>query len=168
MLIKYKAYLPFAIFFILITCIAVKTTNHKEPNLDYPQDLSFDYNKLQPFFGNTLPQAPKGKYLVQIFSSWCTTCRHNYRNSLDIVKKHRVRILGVVMDDDKQNILNLLKDNQENPYFLIVGIDKYTGTELGIKAIPTTFLVDENGKILVKVTGNLSEELFRHAILPKY
>ena len=62
-------------------------------------------------------------------------------------------IIGINYKDDKEDASKFLKKHGD-PYDFI-GIDKdgFFGIEMGITGVPETFVVDENGKVIIRHVG---------------
>ncbi len=98
----------------------------------------------------------KGKYvLIDFWAAWCGPCRKENPNVVKLYQKYRnenFEILGVSLDRTKQAWLKAIADDglqwkhvSDLKYFNSAAADAYQ-----ITAIPQTFLIDPQGKILIK------------------
>ena len=95
--------------------------------------------------------------LINFFASWCNECAEEKVEFLRF--KEIAKIVGVVFQDKKENIIKYLED--ANPYDYIFFDNGETAIEYGITGVPETFVV-KDGKIIKKFLGRFSpEELVR-------
>jgi peroxiredoxin len=103
----------------------------------------------------------KGKYvLVDFWASWCAPCRKENPNVVEAYKKFHDKgldIVGVSLDTKKDAWLKAINHDGLTWFHVsdLKGWDGNIEKELGIKVVPTNFLLDKNGKVIAK---NLREE----------
>ena len=105
--------------------------------------------------------------LINFFASWCAPCKAEHPLLFEIKKNFpSMFILGVNMQDVKEDAINFLKDDG-NPYDY-VGIDKsgFVGIEFGVVGLPETFLVYKSNKIIYKYLGPLTKDIIQNEIIP--
>lgn len=113
----------------------------------------------------------KGKYvLVDFWASWCGPCRAENPNVLkayNLYKDKNFTVVGVSLDDKGENWKKAIKDDAM-PWTQVSdlkGWENEVSTYYGIRGIPSTLLIDPNGKIIAKdlrgeILNKKLEELF--------
>jgi len=107
------------------------------------------------------------KYLINIWGTWCVACRQEHEALLRIAKQGVVPIIGIDWKDDMsmaQSWLNQLG----NPY-AATGFDGegHVAIDYGVYGAPETFLVDEQGKVIYKYVGSMTDEVWQNSFLPR-
>jgi peroxiredoxin len=107
----------------------------------------------------------RGKYvLLEFWASWCGPCRAENPNVLDNYEKYHAKgleILAVSLDDKKDAWLKAIKDDGLEWAHVsdLKGWKNEVAKEYNIRAVPSNFLIDKEGKIVaVNLRG---EELTR-------
>ncbi len=104
----------------------------------------------------------KGKKysLINVFASWCTTCRAEHQILLQLKSLGIVDLYGVAWRDINQNTKKYLTESG-NPFKKVAADNQALFSKLiGVKAVPETFLVDEKGRVVWRYSGNLEETAF--------
>jgi len=95
--------------------------------------------------------------LVNVWATWCPTCRAEHEFLLSIAAQENVRIFGVNYHDQRAAAQQWLID-LGNPYvFSVFDPQGDLGIDLGVVGAPETYLIDANGMVIDKVTGELNE-----------
>jgi len=96
------------------------------------------------------------KVILNFFATWCPPCRAEipdferfHQNNKDIV------LIGVNIQEDKKAVEEFLKSMGVS-YIVLLDKEGKIATNFGIEGIPTTFLLDENGKIVAKNVGMMT------------
>jgi cytochrome c biogenesis protein CcmG/thiol:disulfide interchange protein DsbE len=103
--------------------------------------------------------------LLNVWATWCISCRQEHPFLLDIAEKG-TPIYGVNYKDDVEMARKWLKD-LEDPYeFSIVDADGRLGIDLGVFGAPETYIVDKAGIIRYKHVGVVSDKVWQETLLP--
>jgi len=105
--------------------------------------------------------------LVNVWATWCPTCRAEHEELLRIHKDSGLPIIGINYKDDPAQA-RLWLQRLGNPYeFNIVDRDGQLGVELGVYGAPETFLVDASGTIVYKRVGEVNRSVWEREIKPR-
>ncbi len=161
---------PLAIFLVLIGFFAVGLRlNPREvpsPLIGKPAP-NFLLPQLHAEQSTIAPTDMHGKvWLLNVWASWCTSCRQEHQVLLDLAKRGNVPIIGLDYKDDRAAGLEWLRE-QGDPYLLSASDrDGRVGIDFGVYGVPETFLIDKNGTIRYKHIGPLTPQALDEKILP--
>lgn len=115
------------------------------------------------FTSETLTQG--GVKLVNYWASWCAPCRIEHPVLMEIAASG-VPVYGVNYKDDPAKAMNFLSD-LGNP-FVGLGADNSgrNALEWGVYGVPETFVIDGEGKVLMRFAGPVTAEVFENRIRP--
>ncbi|MBP6014341.1 MAG: DsbE family thiol:disulfide interchange protein [Alphaproteobacteria bacterium] len=104
--------------------------------------------------------------LINIFASWCITCRVEHPILLKHAKANRVAIYGLAWKD-KPDELKAWLEELGNPYTAIADDAKgRTAIDFGVTGAPETFIVDKRGRIRFKQVGAIDDYIWTNTIEP--
>jgi peroxiredoxin len=98
----------------------------------------------------------KGKYvLIDFWASWCKPCREENPNVVRLYNQYKDKsfeILGVSLDDNKENWVKAINDDKLTwPHVSdLKGWESTAAATYQISQIPTTYLLDKEGKIIAR------------------
>jgi len=108
----------------------------------------------------------RGPALVNVWATWCPTCRAEHEELLRIHRETGLPIIGVNYKDDSAQARDWLQ-RLGNPYvFNIVDSTGSLGVDLGVYGAPETFLVDASGTIVYKRVGDVNRIVWMREIKP--
>ena len=105
--------------------------------------------------------------LLDFFATWCGPCKIEIPWFMEMERKHRDRgfaVLGVSMDDEGWDIVKPFLAELGVNYRVVIGNDATAQLYGGVDALPTTFLIDRNGKIASVHIGLASRKDFEDGI----
>ena len=104
--------------------------------------------------------------LVNVWASWCVTCRKEHQVLMNIAKNNNLKFIGINYKDTKSDGQEYLKV-MGNPFDEIVfDPNGEIGIELGVYATPETFLINRDGLIIHKHIGEITKEIWNENFLP--
>ena len=110
----------------------------------------------------------KGKVvLLDFFATWCGPCKIEIPWFMEMERKNKDRgfsVLGVSMDDEGWEVVKPFLADLGVNYRVVIGNDATAQVYGGVDALPTTFLIDRNGKIAAVHVGLTGKKVFEDGI----
>ena len=105
-------------------------------------------------------------WLLNVWASWCVSCREEHPVLMALSHKNIVPILGLDYKDKNEEGEAWLR-NGGNPYTLVAtDADGRVGIDYGVYGVPETYLIDKQGVIRYKQIGAITHENLQKKILP--
>lgn len=104
--------------------------------------------------------------LVNVWATWCPTCRAEHEELNRLKREHGLRIVGVNYKDDAGKALRWLAELGDPYEFNVQDPDGSLGVELGVYGAPESFLLDAQGVIRYKRVGDVNPRVWRDEIEP--
>jgi len=113
------------------------------------------------------PMDMKGKvWLLNVWSSWCATCKEEHPLLVALARQNIVPIYGLDYKDKRADGMAWLSQ-AGNPYVLsAVDLDGRVGIDYGVYGVPETYLIDKQGIIRYKQIGAITVQSLKEKILP--
>ena len=106
-------------------------------------------------------------YVFNVWGTWCGGCRLEHNVLLQMRHADLVPIIGLDWKDNDAEALSLLAQ-LGNPYELIaVDHDGREAIDWGVYGAPETFLVNDQGVVVYKYIGPLTQEAWEREFLPR-
>ncbi|NJD26165.1 MAG: DsbE family thiol:disulfide interchange protein [Betaproteobacteria bacterium] len=133
------------------------------------------------------PKDMQGKvWLLNVWSSWCVSCRDEHPVLVDFARRSGVPLIGLnykevrgdggydmaKIDAAQEQQLAIRRANgwlneHGNPYQLtVLDLDGRVGIDYGVYGVPETYVIDKQGVIRMKHTGPITPESLQRRILP--
>ena len=93
--------------------------------------------------------------LLNFWATWCGPCRAEIPDLIELQTKYkgRLQILGLVVDDDDQDAIKEFVDRTGINYPVAIASGDIRIKYGGIGALPTSFMLDSEGRIVQKHEG---------------
>jgi len=105
-------------------------------------------------------------WVLNVWASWCVSCREEHPVLLDLAAGGAVPIYGLNYKDKREDGLEWLK-GMGDPYKLsIYDFDGRVGIDYGVYGVPETYVIDKAGVIRYKRIGPLTPQIVKEKVLP--
>jgi cytochrome c biogenesis protein CcmG, thiol:disulfide interchange protein DsbE len=129
------------------------------PQFSLPQ-LHAPENKLTP-------ADLKGQvWLLNVWASWCVSCRVEHPLLVQLEKSGVVPIYGLNWKDRREDAVAWLNKFGDPYKASLADVDGRVAIDFGVYGAPETFVIDKQGVIRYKHIGPISAEAMRTTILP--
>jgi thiol-disulfide isomerase/thioredoxin len=156
---KFKVLLPLAIGLVALGAIvAPRIIPTGESPANAAQAVAADFALPRSGDSKTVRLSDfKGKVrIVNFWATWCPPCRAEIPHFIEMygeLKGKGVEIIGISLDREGDKVVApFVKENKMN-YPVLIGNDAVSSAYGGIRGIPTTFIVDREGRIVKKYVG---------------
>jgi cytochrome c biogenesis protein CcmG, thiol:disulfide interchange protein DsbE len=113
------------------------------------------------------PADLKGQvWLLNVWASWCVSCREEHPLLVELGKAKVVPIVGLNYKDESVAGKRWLTQNGDPYTVSVVDRDGRVGIDWGVYGVPETFVVDKEGMIRYKQIGPITAEALEKKILP--
>lgn len=118
--------------------------------------------------------------LVNVWGTWCTTCKYELPFLTKLANEYDVKIVGLYYDQNHApefgeyaDIPTIRVEVKEmlarlgNPYqYNILDLDRSLSLDLGVTGAPESFLIDANGIVRMHHMGDVNERIWREKLAP--
>ena len=112
----------------------------------------------------TLSELRGRPVVINFWASWCPPCRRELPALEKVYRQYSaqgLQLLGVAVGDEEPAVRRLV---QEMRLSYPIGLSDEAGSNYAVSAIPHTFFLDRQGKIVAQRVGGLSEGEFRRQV----
>jgi cytochrome c biogenesis protein CcmG/thiol:disulfide interchange protein DsbE len=162
--------IPLVLFVVLVVFLALGLRHdpHEVPSplINKPAP-GFQLAQLRDPSRRFSAEEMRGKvWLLNVWASWCITCRDEHPLLLEYARSKAVPIYGLNYKDKREDALSWLGELGD-PYVLSVSdLDGRVGIDYGVYGAPETYLIDRNGVIRFKQIGPVTPDIWQEKILP--
>ena len=149
----------------IVVLLAANTSPAAEPKPVAPNWQLRDIN------GEPISLADfKGKVVILDFwATWCPPCRQEIPGFVTLQRKYQDKglvIIGVSLDKQGPSVVKPFMRELGMKYRVVMGDEKIVSDYGGIEAIPTTFIIDRQGKVVTVHQGFTDNATFEAEIRP--
>jgi cytochrome c biogenesis protein CcmG/thiol:disulfide interchange protein DsbE len=123
------------------------------------QDLDGTEVQLADFRGKVV--------MVNFWATWCGPCRAEIPDFIELQRElgpRGLQIVGVSLDDKGAAVVRPFAAQQRINYVMLVNGHSAAGAYGGVSGIPTTFLVDRDGRIVTSRVGLASKQFWKDRV----
>lgn len=162
--------LPLATFLVvavfLLRGLWLNPREVPSPFIDKPAPM-FSLAQLAQPDAKFSPADMKGQvWLLNVWASWCVSCRVEHPVLNDMSRKGIVPIVGLNYKDQRADATKWLGQHGDPYLFSVWDIDGKVGIDYGVYGAPETFVIDKQGIIRHKHIGPVTPEALEKTILP--
>jgi len=114
--------------------------------------------------GSTVnPASARGKVvLLNVWATWCGPCRSEFPDLVELQKKYqdKLQVIGLVVDDADEDAVRKFVKHYGINYPVAMATDEVRFQFGGVPALPTSFIVDAQGRVVQKHIGLRDPELY--------
>ncbi len=105
----------------------------------------------------------RGRVVVLNFwATWCTPCRVEIPEFLKMQQEmDGVQFIGVSLDEEGFDAVRPYAEEMRITYPLVIGDDSLAADFGGVMALPTSYVIDREGRIRQRFVGMVNEETLR-------
>lgn len=108
-----------------------------------------------------------GVTVLNVWGSWCPHCRDEHGALMDLAATRKVKLVGLAVHDEAADARAFLAE-RGIPYDA-VGLDEGGRVSRllgGVSGVPTTLVIDRNGRVTARLVGGLSRERIALELMP--
>ena len=159
--------LPLGIFITLVLFLGIGLRLNPREIPSPKAAPSFKLTQLHDAAKTIAPQDMAGQvWLLNVWASWCVSCRQEHPVLMDLAKQGIVPILGLNYKDTREAGSGWLRQ-YGNPYQISAfDSDGRVGIDYGVYGVPETFVIDKRGVIRMKHIGPVTQQVIVEKFLP--
>jgi cytochrome c biogenesis protein CcmG, thiol:disulfide interchange protein DsbE len=165
-----KLLIPLAVFVVVFGFLLVGLTLNPR---EVPSPLvgkaapAFRLARLHQPAEQLSPADLTGKvWLLNVWASWCVSCRVEHPLLVELAKSKVVPIVGLNYKDRREAGIEWLAQHGDPYDVSVVDADGRVGIDWGVYGVPETFIVDKQGVIRYKHIGPVDAAAVKNKILP--
>lgn len=149
-----KAYFValFALFFTAPPVLAQQPTIRFVRNPDPAPAFKVDTIDGKPL---SLADYKSKVILLNFWATWCGPCRSEVPDLVELQDRYKdqLQVIGLVVDDDDEDAVKKFAEKYGINYPIAIATDEMRTEYGGIPALPTSFMLDQEGRVVQKHEG---------------
>jgi len=105
-------------------------------------------------------------WILNVWASWCVTCREEHPVLVDLAKSGLVPLYGLNYKDEGASARAWLQRFGDPYVASIVDTEGRIGIDYGVYGVPETYVIDKQGVVRYKRVGPVTRELLDTRVLP--
>ncbi len=104
--------------------------------------------------------------LVNFWATWCPPCREEIPELLALKRDYpgQLEIVGISEDDDPPSMVSRFAQQKGMNYPIVMATPELVAAYGGVPALPTTFVIDTQGRVVTKHSGLYPIESYHREI----
>lgn len=153
----------------LLGCVAMSTqAGPAKVKAEKDRKVAPDFN-LKDANGQSVKLSDyKGKVvLLNFWATWCGPCKVEIPWFADFEQRYRDKgfaVVGIAMDDEGWEVVKPYADKTKINYRLVIGNDQLAELYGGVESLPTSFILDKEGRVAKAHVGLVSKSDYENEI----
>jgi peroxiredoxin len=143
-----------------VKAASMKEAGKRNPAPDFAlRDIDGKTIRLSDFKGKVV--------LLDFWATWCGPCKIEIPWFIEFERKHKDKgfaVIGISMDEEGWDVVRPFLSRLNVNYRVVIGNDSTAQAYGGIDALPTTFLIDREGRIAATHQGLVGKRDFEDGI----
>ncbi|MDH5405631.1 MAG: TlpA family protein disulfide reductase [Candidatus Aminicenantes bacterium] len=161
-MVKNKSLIPIILLLLGVALFSlsgfgkIKGQSSSSPAPDFAlPDLEGKTVKLSDFKGNVI--------ILDFWATWCPPCVQEIPHFIELYEQYKengFQMIGIAIQSGSATNVKQFVEKHGINYPILMGNKEITREYGGINAIPTTFVIDRQGRIVEKYIGYRAKEIF--------
>ncbi len=108
--------------------------------------------------------------VINFWATWCPPCRDeipDFQAFHEAYGDRGVKIIGIALDDEGAEVVQPFVEEINMTYLSLIDTSQMAAAKFGgVYGIPTTFIIDRDGRVRKKHVGYMSYENLEAAVMP--